>query len=56
MSSLSSEDLSRFREWFYDFDAQVWDRQFEEDVAAGRLDWLAAEAVEENRAGRTPPL
>ena len=26
-----------FRVWFAEFDAEVWDRQFEEDVAAGRL-------------------
>jgi hypothetical protein len=24
-------------------DAEAWDRQFEDDVAAGRLDWLKSE-------------
>ncbi|HEU4557956.1 MAG TPA: hypothetical protein VFS20_08910 [Longimicrobium sp.] len=55
VSSLSSEDLSRFREWFLEFDARVWDREFEADVA-GRLDSLADEALEEHRAGGTRPL
>ncbi|MBF2077904.1 MAG: hypothetical protein IGR76_05140 [Synechococcales cyanobacterium T60_A2020_003] len=35
---LSVEELANFRVWFAEFDAAVWDRQFEEDVAAGRLD------------------
>jgi hypothetical protein len=56
VTSLSSEDLSRFREWFFEFDARVWDRQFEADVAAGRLDGLAEEALAEHREGRTRPL
>ena len=56
VSSLSPEDLSRFREWFFEFDACVWDRKLEADVAAGRLDGLAAEALAEHRAGRTRPL
>jgi len=33
---LSPADLDQFREWFAEFDAAVWDRQMEEDVAAGR--------------------
>lgn len=53
---LSPDELSRFREWFIEFDARAWDRQLEADVAAGSLDDLAAEALEEHRAGRTRPL
>ena len=53
---LSSEELARFRSWFLKFDAAAWDRQFEEDVAAGRLDALAEEALKEYRAGGTRPL
>lgn len=56
VSSLSAEELSRFREWFLEFDASAWDRQFEEDVTAGRLDALADEALSELRVGRTRPL
>jgi hypothetical protein len=56
VSNLSSEELSRFREWFFEFDARVWDRQLEADVAAGRLNELADEALAEHRAGRTRPL
>ena len=49
---LSPEDLAAFREWFVQLDAGAWDRQIEEDAAAGRLDSLAAEALEDLRQGR----
>jgi hypothetical protein len=53
---LSAEELSRFRSWFVGFDAEVWDRQLEDDVQAGRLDQLAEEALREHREGRTTEL
>jgi hypothetical protein len=56
VTDLSADDLSRFREWFLVFDAEAWDRQFEEDAAAGRLDALADEALADLSAGRTKPL
>lgn len=56
VTGLSPEDLTRFREWFLEFDADAWDRQFAEDVAAGRLNALAGEALSDLAAGRTRPL
>jgi hypothetical protein len=41
VSQLPQEDLAAFRAWFAEFDATLWDRHFEEDGAAGRLDQLA---------------
>jgi hypothetical protein len=49
---LSTEDLAAFRAWFAEFDAEAWDREFAEDVAAGRLDQLAEEALKDLRSGR----
>ena len=49
---LTPVELDAFRTWFAEFDATAWDRQMEEDVAAGRLDALADEALEDLRAGR----
>ena len=49
---LSAEDLSAFRTWFIEFDATLWDSQLENDVAAGRLDKLAEEALLDLREGR----
>ena len=37
---------------FSEFDAEAWDKQFEQDVAAGHLDLLADEAVRDLREGR----
>ncbi|MDP9349776.1 MAG: hypothetical protein M3P24_11650 [Gemmatimonadota bacterium] len=56
VSGLSREELSEFRAWFLEFDAAVWDRQFEEGVEAGRLDALAEKALADLRAGRTRRL
>ncbi len=49
---LSTAELAAFREWFAEFDAEVWDRQLEQDVAEGRLEALANEALDDLRAGR----
>lgn len=53
---LSPEDLAAFRAWFAEFDSSIWDQQFEEDVAAGRLDQLAEEALRDWREGRCTDL
>jgi hypothetical protein len=52
IQSLSAEELDAFRAWFAQFDGEAWDRQMEEDVAAGRLDALAGEALSDLREGR----
>jgi hypothetical protein len=38
IKQLSPEELAEFRRWFAEFDAHLWDRQFEADVKAGKLD------------------
>ena len=52
VQKLGPEELAKFREWFAQFDAASWDRQFEQDVAAGRLDALADHALRDLRDGR----
>ena len=49
---LSVGELAAFRAWFAEFDAEAWDRRIEDDVASGRLDALADEALQDLRAGR----
>jgi hypothetical protein len=56
ISELSADDLAAFRAWFIEFDAAVWDKRFEEDAAAGRLDELADEALNDLRQGRCTDL
>jgi hypothetical protein len=56
VARLSRQELSAFRSWFADFDAEAWDRQFENDATAGRLDDLADEALRDLDAGRCTDL
>lgn len=56
IEDLSDDELKKFAEWFAELQAERWDRQIEKDVAAGRLDKLAEEALAEFKAGRTRPL
>ena len=49
---LSAQELAAFRVWFAEFDAAAWDRQMEQDIAEGRLDALADEALDDLRQGR----
>jgi len=56
VEALTSAELSEFRRWFAEFDFQQWDQEIEADAAAGRLDALVDEALEEHRSGRTRPL
>ena len=44
LRQLSPEERAAFRAWYAEFDAAEWDRQLEADAAAGKLDWLIAEA------------
>jgi hypothetical protein len=53
---LPSDELAAFRTWFAEYDAAAWDRQLEEDVAAGRLDALAEEALRDLHEGRCTEL
>ncbi len=45
-----------FRDCFFGFDAEAWDEQFEENVAAEKLDALADEAIQALREGRCSNL
>ena len=56
VSQLSAEELARFREWFDKFDAEIWDRQFEEDAKSGKLDQLADQAIADFQAGKCKQL
>jgi hypothetical protein len=44
---LSPQELGKLADWVLDLDEQNWDKQIERDVMAGKLDFLAKEALEE---------
>ena len=56
VAQLSKDQLAEFRAWYEKFDVDVWDRQIEEDIAAGKLDALADAAIADHKAGRTKKL
>lgn len=56
ITELAPNELTRLREWFDEYYAQVWDEQIERDAASGRLDKLIAEVDEEYNAGLSKPL
>ena len=56
IKNLPPEDFERFREWYEEFEADQWDRQFEEDVNAGRLEKHAKRAIKDFDKGRCTKL
>ena len=56
VAHLPDPDLGRFRAWFAEFDAEAWDREFEEDAKSGKLDSLADKALQELAQGRCSEL
>ena len=49
--NLSEADYAELCRWLLDQDWQEWDREIEEDVRAGKLDVLTAEALEAKAKG-----
>jgi hypothetical protein len=49
IAKLTDKELAELRDF-------IWDRDIERDVASGRLEHVANEAVDEYRTGKTRPL
>jgi hypothetical protein len=50
--TLPSEEFQQLRQWFFDLDYRRWDEQLEQDIADGKLEALAEEAIAEFKAGQ----
>lgn len=48
--------MAELAEWFEEFHAQLWDKQLEQDLKAGRLDSLLVEADQDLESGRCEKL
>jgi len=53
---LQPSELAKFRTWFLEFDAEVWDRKIEADTRSGKLGELLAEARSEFESGKSREL
>ena len=49
--SLPEAEYAKVMDWLHEFAEEAWDRELEEDVQAGKLDALAAEALEAKARG-----
>ena len=49
--TLPLDEFQRLRKWFSDVNYELWDNQLEQDIANGKLDDLAEEAIAEFKAG-----
>jgi hypothetical protein len=56
VASLTAEEYREFRQWFLERDREQWDRQIEEGSKAGKLDFLAKEALEAKKQGTLEEL
>jgi len=56
ISHLPPEELTKFREWFLEFDAAQFDKRIEIDAKDGRLDSLADAALRDHSAGKSTQL
>ena len=55
IANLPPEQFDQFRRWFHEFENQMWDQEIELDVANGRLDAFAEEAIAAHRADLMKP-
>ena len=49
---MTSAELAKFRSWFEEFDANSWDKQFENDVKSGKLENHAEQAIKDFNSGK----
>jgi hypothetical protein len=56
IENLSPEELAKFRNWFIEFDARLWDRQIEADSKDGKLDRIVNSAQADYKSGRSKEI
>ncbi|MFM6220487.1 MAG: hypothetical protein ACKPDM_08980 [Dolichospermum sp.] len=54
--TLPPKQFQQLRQWILEIDYQRWDEQLEKDIADGKLEALAAEAIAEFKAGHCREL
>lgn len=48
---LPPDEFKKLIKWFLDLDYQRWDKHLEEDIADGKLEELAIDAIADFKAG-----
>jgi hypothetical protein len=53
---LPSDEFQQLMQWFFDLNYQRWDKQLEKDIADGKLEDLAQEAIADFEARNIRPI
>jgi len=56
LRALPMQDARAVAHWLQEYLDQKWDQQMDADMAAGRLDKLAEQALDRYRTGQVKPL
>jgi hypothetical protein len=56
IQALKPKEFAEFRDWFLEFEWDMWNQQLERDIKAGKLDQLGKKALADHAAGKTKPL
>jgi hypothetical protein len=54
--NLPKEDFSKFRDWFYQLEDELWDQQIKSDFKVGKFDKLIEKARTEFAQGKARKL
>ena len=54
--SLPKSEYAQLIRWLREYDWEEWEQEFEADVKEGKLDFLAAEALDAKRQGTLTEL
>jgi hypothetical protein len=52
IEALPQDEYVKLLRWFSEHDWETWDEEIERDCAAGKLDFLLEEALEEKEKGK----
>ena len=53
---LRPAELAELEEWFARRQSELWDEQISQDINAGKLDGMAAQAIADFKAGKCTAL
>ena len=56
LRALSGAELRELRAWMDEYENRGWDEKFEADIAAGKWDSRADQALRAHREGKSTPL
>ncbi|MCK9638101.1 MAG: hypothetical protein M0R41_17665 [Methylobacter tundripaludum] len=54
--NLPKEEFSKFRDWFFELENEIWDKQIKSDFQAGKFNRLIEKAREEFAQGKAREL